>query len=42
MRAAVITGVGRVEVATVTVHKPNAPIPHTFSDVSVTVRRQRR
>jgi dihydroneopterin aldolase len=31
----------RVEHATVTVHKPQAPIPHTFADVSVTVRRGR-
>ncbi len=29
----------RVTAATVTVHKPFAPIPHTFADVSVTVRR---
>lgn len=31
----------RVLAATVTVHKPSAPIPLTFSDVSVTVRRSR-
>ncbi|MFF5625313.1 dihydroneopterin aldolase [Microbacterium sp. LWH10-1.2] len=31
----------RVLFATVTVHKPHAPIPLTFSDVSVTVRRAR-
>jgi 7,8-dihydroneopterin aldolase/epimerase/oxygenase len=31
----------RVEAATVTVHKPQAPIPHTFADVAVTVRRSR-
>jgi dihydroneopterin aldolase len=31
----------RVEAAVVTVHKPQAPIPLTFSDVSVTVRRER-
>ncbi|HZM28628.1 MAG TPA: dihydroneopterin aldolase [Gemmatimonadales bacterium] len=30
---------GRVAAVTVTVHKPSAPIPHTFADVSVTVRR---
>ena len=30
---------GRVTAVTVTVHKPSAPIPHTFADVSVTVRR---
>jgi dihydroneopterin aldolase len=29
----------RVAVATVTVHKPGAPIPHAFTDVSVTLRR---
>jgi dihydroneopterin aldolase len=29
----------RVEAAEVTVHKPQAPIEHTFSDVSVTLRR---
>jgi 7,8-dihydroneopterin aldolase/epimerase/oxygenase len=28
--------------ATVTVHKPQAPIPHEFADVSVTVSRERR
>ena len=27
--------------ATVTVHKPQAPIPLTFGDVSVTIRRER-
>ena len=31
----------RVEAAVVTVHKPHAPIPLTFSDVSVTIRRTR-
>jgi dihydroneopterin aldolase len=31
----------RVGAATVTVHKPQAPIPHTFADVSVTLRRSR-
>ncbi|WP_406246941.1 dihydroneopterin aldolase [Microbacterium sp. M] len=31
----------RVLFAMVTVHKPHAPIAHTFSDVSVTVRRGR-
>ncbi|GAB2471150.1 dihydroneopterin aldolase [Jatrophihabitans fulvus] len=31
----------RVEAATVTVHKPQAPIPLTFADVSVTVHRER-
>lgn len=32
----------RVRAADVTVHKPSAPIPLTFADVSVTVRRGRR
>jgi dihydroneopterin aldolase len=32
----------RVAAATVTVHKPQAPIPHEFSDVSVTLRRTTR
>ncbi len=27
--------------ATVTVHKPQAPIPHEFADVAVTIRRER-
>jgi len=31
----------RVFAATVTVHKPQAPIPHEFADVSVTIRRER-
>lgn len=31
----------RVEAATVTVHKPQAPIPLTFTDVAVTLRRTR-
>ena len=31
----------RVHHATVTVHKPQAPIPHPFEDVSVTIRRGR-
>jgi 7,8-dihydroneopterin aldolase/epimerase/oxygenase len=30
----------RVEAATVTVHKPQAPIPLSFGDVAVTIRRQ--
>jgi dihydroneopterin aldolase len=30
---------GRVNAATVTVHKPQAPIPYTFADVAVTIRR---
>jgi dihydroneopterin aldolase len=32
----------RVITATVTVHKPQAPIPHEFTDVSVTMTRGRR
>ncbi|HEV7205782.1 MAG TPA: dihydroneopterin aldolase [Jatrophihabitans sp.] len=31
----------RVDAATVTVHKPQAPIPLTFGDVAVTIRRAR-
>jgi dihydroneopterin aldolase len=31
----------RVAAATVTVHKPGAPIPHEFADVAVTLRRSR-
>ena len=31
----------RVQAATVTVHKPQAPIPHEFADVAVTIRRVR-
>ena len=31
----------RVDAATVTVHKPQAPIPLTFADVAVTIRRDR-
>ena len=31
----------RVAAATVTVHKPHAPIPHEFTDVAVTIRRPR-
>jgi len=31
----------RVQAATVTVHKPAAPVPVVFSDVMVTVRRTR-
>jgi dihydroneopterin aldolase len=40
--ADVALGFARVEAATVTVHKPQAPIPLSFADVSVTVRRERR
>jgi 7,8-dihydroneopterin aldolase/epimerase/oxygenase len=32
----------RVSAATVTVHKPQAPIPLAFADVAVTIRRARR
>ncbi len=39
--AAVCLADGRVAAATVTVHKPQAPIPHQFADVAVTVRRAR-
>jgi dihydroneopterin aldolase len=39
--AAVCLADERVTGATVTVHKPEAPIPLTFSDVSVTIRRER-
>ena len=31
----------RVHAATVTVHKPQAPIPLSFEDVAVTIRRER-
>jgi dihydroneopterin aldolase len=31
----------RVSAATVTVHKPQAPIAHAFTDVAVTLRRSR-
>jgi 7,8-dihydroneopterin aldolase/epimerase/oxygenase len=30
-----------VEEAEITVHKPHAPIPHPFADVTVTIRRTR-
>jgi dihydroneopterin aldolase len=39
--AAVCLADARVAAATVTVHKPQAPIPHEFADVAVTVRRAR-
>jgi dihydroneopterin aldolase len=29
----------RVDAAEVTVHKPDAPVPHSFADVAVTLRR---
>lgn len=31
----------RIDAVDVTVHKPSAPIPHTFADVAVTVHRER-
>jgi dihydroneopterin aldolase len=31
----------RVQAVTVTVHKPQAPIPLSFADVAVTIRRER-
>ncbi|WP_341717954.1 dihydroneopterin aldolase [Micromonospora sp. FIMYZ51] len=31
----------RVRAATVTVHKPEAPVPYAFADVAVTMRRTR-
>ncbi|MEO9139784.1 MAG: dihydroneopterin aldolase [Jatrophihabitans sp.] len=39
--AAVCLADRRVSAATVTVHKPQAPIPLTFADVAVTIRRER-
>jgi dihydroneopterin aldolase len=39
--AAVCMAEPRVEVATVTVHKPQAPIEHEFTDVAVTLQRRR-
>lgn len=39
--ADVCLGDSRVAAATVTVHKPQAPIPLRFADVAVTIRRQR-
>jgi len=34
-------GAGIVQQASITVHKPNAPIPYEFDDVSVTVEAKR-
>jgi dihydroneopterin aldolase len=31
----------RIDAATITVHKPQAPIPLSFDDVAVTIRRER-
>ena len=39
--AAVCLADPRVTAADVTVHKPQAPIPQTFADVAVTIRRTR-
>jgi dihydroneopterin aldolase len=39
--AQVCLGDERVAAATVTVHKPHAPIPLAFDDVTVTIRRTR-
>jgi dihydroneopterin aldolase len=39
--AAVCLTDSRVGAATVTVHKPQAPIPLSFADVAVTIRRDR-
>ena len=39
--AAVCLADSRVTAADVTVHKPQAPIPLTFADVAVTIRRTR-
>lgn len=39
--ADVCLGDERVDAATVTVHKPQAPIPLQFGDVAVTIRRTR-
>lgn len=39
--ADVCLGDERVNAATVTVHKPQAPIPLTFADVTVSIRRER-
>ncbi|MET1075653.1 MAG: dihydroneopterin aldolase [Umezawaea sp.] len=36
-----VMGDGRLHAVEVTVHKPSAPIPLSFADVSVTVRRTR-
>lgn len=33
--------VAQVEDVEVTVHKPNAPVPHPFTDVAVTIHRSR-
>ena len=38
---AVLTAFPRVSAIEVTIHKPHAPIAATFSDVGVTIKRQR-
>ncbi|MDA8369028.1 MAG: dihydroneopterin aldolase [Nocardiopsaceae bacterium] len=40
--AAVCLSEPRVEEAEITVHKPGAPIPHEFTDVTVTILRRRK
>jgi dihydroneopterin aldolase len=40
--AGVCLGLAGVQAATVTVHKPEAPIPVPFADVAVTIRRERQ
>ena len=40
--AGVCLSAGRVEWVRVTVHKPDAPIPATFADVALTIRRDAR
>ena len=40
--ADVVLADGRVNMVDVTVHKPHAPIPLTFTDVSVTISRSRQ
>lgn len=37
----VLASDGRIEAVIVTVHKPQAPIPHEFADVAITVERTR-
>lgn len=39
--ADVCLGDARVDAVTITVHKPQAPIPLSFTDVAVTIRRER-
>lgn len=37
-----MAGHGILHAVEVTIHKPDAPIPHTFADVAVVARRSRR